>query len=227
MKKILISSLALSMLVFSGCSYEERCESSDSAKVESLWSPKLDSIIVDWMPNVKNLTPYYNELADCIRFGRNYMPQHEFLKSCENDMVEGKFELDIRAKAESFKMDSNVVSLRVELYAYSGSDAKRYFYSNIENVLFDVYGCTAYSCVNASKIHVYGDSNLFDLWLPPENFKIVEMSASVPSPWDGYNSYHHFDLNVNSSSLNAIIKIESDDRCYGHWEKIRMPFVWR
>ena len=224
MKKILASLLAFGMLAFWGCSYDERCDARNLAEVEYLWSPELDSIIVDWMPNIKRLTPYYNEFADCEQFGHGYVPQHELLKPCENDAVVGNFELDVRANVEPFKIDSNIVTLRVGLYAYSGPDAKRYFYSNIENVVFDLYGCSAHSCAGASKIHVYGDSSTFDLWLIPEDFKIDETNSNPPSLLEGYHSYHHFTLNVKSPSLSATIKVESENHCYGHWDTPNVSF---
>ncbi|MBR6449449.1 MAG: hypothetical protein IKS96_05835 [Fibrobacter sp.] len=224
MKKILVSLLVLEMFTFWGCTYEEHCDARNLAEVEYLWSPKLDSIIVDWMPNIKRLTPYYNEFADCEQFRRGYVPQHELLKPCENDAVVGNFELEIRSNVDSFKIDSNMVTLRVGLYAYSGPDAKRYFYSNIENVLFDLYGCSANSCAGTSKIHVYGDSSTFDLWLTPEEFEIVETNSDKPSSLDGYYSYHHFILNIKSPSLSATIKVESDNHCYGHWDSPNVSF---
>ena len=221
MKRCLYFLFALLLLISCDSFHEYHCRSTNQVNVEHLWSPKLDSIIVKWMPNVKNLTPYYDELVDCERFRNGYVPQYELLRVCENDAVLEKFDLYLPSNFVSFEKDSGVVQLQVGLYASSGANAKRYFYENIENVFFDIYSCSPNSCVNATKIHVHDDSSMFNQWLSSENFKI-EQTDSKSSDLDYYRFYH-FRLNIDAPTMKAVIKVECDSVCYDHWNSFRLP----
>ena len=214
MKKILISSLALGMLVFSGCSYKERCDVASFAEAEYLWCPKADSAVVAWMPNIKKMMSlsYYNELADCVRFAKEYAPQHDSLKLCENDALVGKFQLSAGDKGARMSFSDKVV-----------------------RVLFDIYGCTAYECKNANKLHVYIKEGVsyyakekvritYDQWLTPENFKIVETNPNPPSSSNGYYRYHHFRLIVDAPSIKATIETRCDSNCYKTWNTPNISF---
>lgn len=221
MKRFLYFLVALLLLTSCDSFREYRCRSTNQVNVEHLWSTKLDSIIVKWMPNVKNLTPYYDELVDCERFRNGYVPQHELLRVCENDAVLEKFDLYLPSNFVSFEKDSGVVQLQVGLYASSGANAKRYFYENIENVFFDIYSCSPNSCVNATKIHVHDDSSMFNQWLSPENFKIEQTDSKSSDLY--YYRFYHFRLNIDAPTMKAVIKVECDSVCYDHWNSFRLP----
>lgn len=237
MKKILAGSLALGMLAFWGCHYVEGCNESYQADVDYLWCPKADSAVVAWMPNIKKMTSYYDELADCMRFAKEYAPQHELLKPCKNDALVGKFQLSAGANAGSYKKDSNVVSLWVNIMADSDHGAQTSYSDKIVRILFDIYGCSAYECKNANKLRVYIKEGVsyyakederitYDQWLDPENFKIVETNSNPPSSSDGYYRYHHFRLIVDSPSIKTTIETRCDSSCNGSYTSyIQFP-IW-
>lgn len=244
MKKILAGLLALEMLTFWGCSYKERCDVASFAEAEYLWCPKADSAVVAWMPNIKKMMSlsYYNELVDCVRFAKEYAPQHDSLKLCESDALVGKFQLSAGADVSSFEKDSNEVSLWINIMADSDKGARMSFSDQIVRVLFDIYGCTAYECKNAEKVHVYIKEGVskahvlyglpkeeervtFDEWLTPENFKIVESNLKSPSESDGYYRYHHFRLNLDSPLIKANIEAKCDSSCRSSWETFEWPLV--
>lgn len=235
MKKILISSLALGMLVFGGCSYKERCDVTSFAEAEYLWCPKVDTAIVAWMPNIKKMTPYYDELADCMRYAKEYAPEHDSLKLCENDALVGKFQLRASADVSSFEKDSNEVSLWINIIADSDHGAQMSFGDKVVRVLFDIYGCTAYACENAKKLHVYIKENIsyyaeekeritYDQWLTPESFKILETNPNPQSSSNGYYRYHHFRLIVDAPSIKATIETRCDSNCYNTWNTPDVSF---
>lgn len=237
MKKILASLLALEMLTFCGCSYKERCDVASFAEAEYLWCPKADSAVVAWMPNIKKMMSlsYYNELVDCVRFAKEYAPQHDSLKLCESDALVGKFQLSAGADVSSFEKDSNEVSLWINIMADSDKGARMSFSDQIVRVLFDIYGCTAYECKNANKLHVYikegisfyareDDRISYEEWLTPENFKIVETNSNPPSSSDGYYRYHHFRLIVDSPAIKATIETKCDSNCYNTWNTPNVSF---
>jgi len=242
MKKILISSLALSMLVFSGCSYKERCDVTNQAKLEYLWCPRLDSAIVEWMPKVEMINPYYDELADCERFDSVYVPQLEQIRLCENSSLVGKMFLRLGARMGNYKKDSNIVSLLIYANVHQDRGADRPFSDDIANVILDIYGCTAYECKDAEKVHVYimeGISSIhtrltnlpkeekrivFDKWFAPDSFKIVETNSNPPSSSDGYYRYHHFRLIVDSPSIKTTIETQCDSNCYNTWNTPNVSF---
>ena len=235
MKKILASSLVFGMLAFWGCSYKERCDVTNFAEVENFWCPKADSAVVAWMPNIKKMTSYYDELADCMRYAKEYAPQHELLKPCENDALVGKFQLRASADAGSFDKDSNMVSLWINIMADSDRGAQMSFGDKVVRAIFDIYGCTAYGCKNANKLRVYIKEGIsyyakederisYDEWLTPENFKIVETNPKPPSSSDGYYRYHHFRLIVDSPSIKATIETKCDSNCYKTWNTLNAGF---
>ena len=235
MKKILASLLALGMLAFWGCSYKERCDVTYQAKVEYLWCPKADSAVVAWMPNVKNMTSYYDELADCMRYAKEYAPQHDSLKLCENDALVGKFQLRASARTGSYKKDSNLVSLWINIMANSDHGAQMSYCDDVVWIIFDIYGCSAYECKNANKLRVYIKEGVsfyakenkritYDQWLTPESFKIVETNSSPPSSSDGYYRYHHFRLIVDSPAIKATIETKCDSNCYNTWNTPNVSF---
>ena len=237
MKKILASLLALGMLFFWGCSYEKHCDVTNQAKLEYLWCPRLDSAIVEWMPKVEKLTSSYKELADCERFENGYEPQHDLLSKCESDSVTSKFNLRFIARPGTFRLDSGVVTLIVNMQAYSDNGVSSPFYDDIATVFLVIYGCNAYGCKNAEKVHVYIEEGVsiahilyalpkdeeritYDQWLIPENFKIVETNSNPPSSSDGYYRYHHFRLIVDSPSIKTTVETQCDSNCYNSWETL-------
>lgn len=235
MKKILISSLALGMLVFGGCSYKERCDVANFTEVEYFWCPKADSAVVAWMPNIKKMTSYYDELADCIRFAKEYAPEHDSLKLCESDALVGKFQLRACADAGSYKKDSNLVSLWINIMADSDHGAQMSYSDEVVRIIFDIYGCSAYECKNANKLRVYIKEGVsfyakedyrisYEEWLTPENFKIVETDPKPPSSSDGYYRYHHFRLIVDSPAIKATIETKCDSNCYNTWNTPNVSF---
>ena len=237
MKKILASLLAFGMLAFWGCSYKERCDVTNFAEVENFWCPKADSAVVAWMPNIKKMMSlsYYNELADCVRFAKEYAPQHDSLKLCENDALVGKFQLSAGADVSSYKKDSNLVSLWINIMADSDHGAQMSFGDEIVRIIFDIYGCSAYECKNANKLRVYIKEGVsfyakedvritYEEWLNPENFKIVETNSNPPSSSDGYYRYHHFRLIVDSPSIKATIETRCDSNCYNTWNTPNVSF---
>lgn len=237
MKKILAGSLALGMLAFWGCTYVEGCKESYQADVDYLWCPKVDTAVVAWMPNIKKMTSYYDELADCMRYAKEYAPQHDSLKLCENDALVGKFQLRAGARAGLYKKDSNVVSLWINIMVDSDKGSQMSFGDKVVRVLFDIYGCSAYECKSANKLHVYikegvsyyaeGKERIaYDQWLTPETFKIVETNPNPPSSSNGYYRYHHFRLIVDSPSIKTTIETMCDSSCSGSWTSyIHFP-IW-
>lgn len=235
MKKILASLLALGMHAFWGCSYKERCDVTNFTEVEYFWCPKADSAVVAWMPNIKKMTSYYDELADCIRFAKEYAPEHDSLKLCESDALVGKFQLSAGADAGSYKKDSNLVSLWINIMADSDHGAQMSFGDEIVRIIFDIYGCSAYECKNANKLRVYIKEGVsfyakedvritYEEWLTPENFKIVETNSNPPSSSDGYYRYHHFRLIVDSPSIKTTIETRCDSNCYKTWNTPNISF---
>ena len=217
MKKILFGMLAWLALAFYGCSVDEDCYNLSDAKTEFFWCPKMDSMVVDWMKTYREKdSVFFDTLADCVRFEWGYMPQNKLLKQCENDSLTSRFVLKPFADGGVFVKDSGMVSMWVRLHVSDDSNAPRskWFSENIETVSFDLYGCTAFSCRDVTRIHAYAKyDKSFDVWLSPENFKIEE-NGSKPS--DGYYRYHHFRLIVDSS----VIKITIETRCDGSCHRI-------
>ena len=235
MKKFFFSLLIFLPFTFWGCTYGERCDVTNQADLEYLWCPKLDTAIVDWMPKLELLTPYYKNWADCERFENIYVPQHEQIHLCENNSVVGKMSLNLGALMGSYKNDSNVVTLQIYAGVIHDNGAESNFYDDIAKVFFDIYGCTEYGCQNAKKVHVYIKEGLsfyfhwfydqpeeedritFDKWFPPDSFKIVETNSKPPSASDGYYRYLHFRLNVDAPSIKTTIKVWCDSNCYNTW----------
>ena len=234
MKKKLVGSLVLGMLVFGGCSYDERCDKTELTKLEYLWCPRLDSAIVEWMPKLDKLIPSHGNLADCERFESGYEPQHGLLLKCDNDYVTGKFILRLFAHAVSFRKDSGFVMLRVDMHVDSDHGVSRPFQDDVADLFLGIYGCTAYECKNAEKIHVYIREGVsiayvlyglpmeetritYDQWLTPEHFKIIETNSNPPSSSEGYYMYHHFRLIVDSPSIKMIIETQCDSSCRNTW----------
>lgn len=242
MKKILISSLALLSIAFCGCHYAEECNESYQANIDYLWCPKVDSAIVKWMPKIEKLASSYKELAECERFENGYDSQHEQLSKCENNSVVGKFILRLIARTGSFRKDSGVVMLHVNIHADSDNGVSSPFQDDVADMFLAIYGCTAYECKNAEKVHVYIKEGVskahvlyglpkeeervtFDEWLTPENFKIVESNLKSPSESDGYYRYHHFRLNLDSPLIKANIEAKCDSSCRSSWETFEWPLV--
>ena len=236
MKHGLYSLFALLPLAFYGCSEDYRCDLTNQAETESLWCPRLDTAIVEWMPKIEKITPYYTEMADCERFGAEYIPQHELLKPCVDESVQGKFELRAYAIQGHFAKDSNLVSMYVSVMAYSDKGATRTFQDHVAKVIFEIYGCTEYNCSNAKRVHVYIKEGIsyarqlysseipkeeerisLDQWFTPEHFKIVETNSNPPSASDGYYRYHHFRLILDAPTIKTTIKSECDSNCYKDW----------
>lgn len=181
------------------------------------------------------MTSYYDELADCVRYAKEYAPQHDSLKLCESDALVGKFQLSAGADAGSYKKDSNLVSLWINIMADSDHGAQMSYSDEVVRIIFDIYGCSAYGCKNANKLRVYikegvsfyareDDRISYEEWLTPENFKIVETNSNPPSSSDGYYRYHHFRLIVDSPAIKATVETKCDSNCYNTWNTPNVSF---
>lgn len=224
MKKILLGLLTISIIAIWGCTQKTRCYEIDDTEVEHLWCPKLDSSIVEWMPNVEKLTPYFKDLADCERFSDEYEPQHEMLKKCSDDSVWEQFTL-WTGGFSYYYADRGVFSVNIKIWVKNYKTPIS-FLEFVAEVFLDVYGCTAFDCDKATKIHAYTASSLqndlkgsLDVWLTPDQFKIEAIGGS-PNEYEKYDYYHYYHLIVDSPAIKATIETKSENGCNKNLEWI-------
>ena len=223
------------LLLFLSCGslHEYTCRSTNQVNVEYLWCPKLDSVLVDWMPSFEKRAPYYKNMADCATFKDGYTPQHEFLKPCDVESNQEKFQSRAIADIDSFDKKGGILFIGVTLFIYADYGTAGNYHDRIGKISFDIYGCSAFECNSANKIHMFIEEGIsyyndgkkisYDQWLFPENFKIEKTDSKSRSSDFDYYRYYHFRLNIDSPTIKAIVKFECDSVCYDHWNSFSVP----
>ena len=230
MRKFLIGLLAVFIIAICGCTFqEEYTKVSHGAEIEYLWCPKIDSILVKWLPEIKSITSQYETIdGDCVRFSEFYEVTHDSLKLCEEDSLNGLFISEPYSRAYYYA-DTREVFFGLVVPSENTEVVRHIFPSRLATLNVSIYGCSEFDCDKAEKIHAYTYSyhkedgvkdTLLNIWLTSEQFKIEKTEAIIPKD---YEMYLHFKLLIDSPELKATIESKQDSNMY--WGNPQKPHL--